>query len=238
MKKFSPSAQMAAIYAGLPRIPSGIYTLPGRQMGQELPFSPNVLPTLDIYIMNADGSNARLLYGSSSNEADIDWRGDRLFSPKTAAYGSCNPTAPASARSPIHPERVSGARRTCPLETTIPESARMVREIVFERLVDDQSPHGNYDFFIVDIASASELRLTHSGYSQGLASWSNSGDQIVYIVAAIGATGQYDLYMMKADGTENRNITPQYFPPEFLCHWAIFSNDDTAIYFIGGMVAR
>jgi len=105
--------------------------------------------------------------------------------------------------------------------------------VVFERLVDDHSLHANYDFFIIDTESSNEFQLTHSGYSQGLASWSKSGDQIVYIVAAIDGTGQYDLYMMNDDGTENRNITSPYFPPEFLCHWAVFSADDKAIYFIG-----
>ena len=100
-------------------------------------------------------------------------------------------------------------------------------------MLGDQSPHGNYDFYVVDLASASEFRLTQSGYSQGLASWSHSGDQILTIVSAIGTAGQYDLYLMDADGSKNRNITPPYFPPEFLCHWAVFSNDDSAVYIIG-----
>jgi dipeptidyl aminopeptidase/acylaminoacyl peptidase len=110
-----------------------------------------------------------------------------------------------------------------------PDGARAV----FERLVDDQSSHGNYDFLIVDTDGSNEFRLTPSGYAQGLASWSHSGHQIVYVVTAIGTTGQYDLCLTNDDGTENRNITPSYFPPEFLCHWAVFSSDVTAIYFIG-----
>ena len=55
----------------------------------------------------------------------------------------------------------------------------------------------------------------------------------MYIVSAIDGAGQYDLYMMDADGANNHNITPETFPTEFLCHWAIFSNDDSALYFIG-----
>jgi TolB protein len=106
-------------------------------------------------------------------------------------------------------------------------------QVVFERLWDDQSPHGNYDLFLLDLASGQETRLTTTGYSQGLASWSHSGQQVVYIVAAIGLEGQYDLYLMNADGTENRNITPAYFPPEFLCHSVEFSSDDSALFFVG-----
>jgi hypothetical protein len=38
---------------------------------------------------------------------------------------------------------------------------------------------------------------------------------------------------MNSDGTNNRDITPDYFPNDFLCHSAVFSNDDSVIYFIG-----
>ena len=90
--------------------------------------------------------------------------------------------------------------------------------MAFERLLGDESPHGNYDILSIDLETSQETRLTHSGYSQGLASWSHSGQQILYIVAAMDGVGQYDLYLMNADGTDNRNITPAYFPPQFLCH--------------------
>jgi len=67
----------------------------------------------------------------------------------------------------------------------------------------------------------------------GLTSWSYSGDKIVFIVAAIDDLGKYDIYIMNSDGTNNRDITPDYFPNDFLCHSAVFSNDDSAIYFVG-----
>jgi Tol biopolymer transport system component len=100
-------------------------------------------------------------------------------------------------------------------------------------MVDTSTTHGSYDLFVVDISGENLTRLTDSGYSQGFASWSNAGDQIVYAVAAMGDTPQFDLYLMNADGSESRNITPEWFPPEFLCHSAEFSADDASIYFIG-----
>lgn len=39
--------------------------------------------------------------------------------------------------------------------------------------------------------------------------------------------------MMTANGTEKRNITPDYFLPEFLCHFPVFSLDDAKVLFIG-----
>jgi len=38
---------------------------------------------------------------------------------------------------------------------------------------------------------------------------------------------------MNSDGSENRNITPDYFPADFLCHDPIFSKDGTKIFFVG-----
>jgi Tol biopolymer transport system component len=74
--------------------------------------------------------------------------------------------------------------------------------------------------------------LTSTNYAQGLASWSHSGDRIVYGVAAIGDEGKYDMYMMEADGSDNRSITPEYFASNFLCYSPMFSLDDSETYFI------
>jgi len=41
------------------------------------------------------------------------------------------------------------------------------------------------------------------------------------------------MYMMTADGSNNHNVTPEYFASNFLCYSPIFSLDDTEIYFVG-----
>jgi Tol biopolymer transport system component len=106
-------------------------------------------------------------------------------------------------------------------------------EIVFERLVNDQTSHGNYDIYKINIETKQEEALTNTGYTQGLPVLSYMGDRIVYLVGAIGEQGHFDLYLMNSDGSENQNITPKYYPEEFLCHDPIFSKDDSKIYFIG-----
>jgi Tol biopolymer transport system component len=100
-------------------------------------------------------------------------------------------------------------------------------------LEDPNTPHGSYNFFVVNSDGTGELRLTSNGYSQGLASWSHAGTELVYVVSAIDGQGKYDMYMMKADGTDNHNITPDYFPTGFLCYAPIFSKDDSKVFFIG-----
>jgi len=201
--------------------------------GSKVAFLSQRSSSLGIYMMNADGSEAIELYDSSSQEADIDWIGDQIVFTKDGSIWIMQSDGTNARQISNAPRTGEWGNANLPFGDYDPRISPDGARVVFERLVDDQSPHGNYDLFIIDTESYNEFRLTQSGYSQGLASWSNSGNQIVYIVAAIGDIGQYDLYMMNDDGTENRNITPPYFPPDFLCHRAIFSTDDKGIYFIG-----
>ncbi len=183
--------------------------------------------------MNSDGSNPVELLDSASHEADIDWVGDGIAFTRDSRIWIMN--ANGSEVRPLTDPPGAGewGRANLPFGDYDPRISPDGSKVVFERLLGDESPHGNYDLFVIDLGTSEEIRLTDSGRSQGLASWSHSGGQLVYIVAAIGQAGQYDLYMMNADVTDNRNITPDYFPPQFLCHWAVFSNDDSSIFFIG-----
>jgi Tol biopolymer transport system component len=87
--------------------------------------------------------------------------------------------------------------------------------------------------FSIDIDGSDETRLTDNSFTQGFPTWSHSGEKILFLVTAIHDQGKYDLYMMNADGSDYRNITPDYFPDTFLCHAGVFSPDDSIIYFIG-----
>jgi Tol biopolymer transport system component len=189
--------------------------------------------SLGIFVMNSDGSQQQALLDSDSHEADIDWVGDLIAYTLDSRIWIMGADG-SDARPITNPPRAGEwGEVNLPFGDYDPRISPDGSMIVFERLIGDQSPHGEYDLFVVDLATLDETRLTSSGYSQGLASWSHFGEQLVYIVSAIGETGMYDIYTIKADGTTDQNITPDYFPQRFLCHWAIFSSDDTAIYFIG-----
>ena len=201
--------------------------------GSSIAFLSQRTPSLGIYVLETDGSDEKQLYDSSSHEADIDWKSNLIVFTKDSSIWGIQPDGNNVHQITNPPKAGEWGKANLPFGDYDPRINPDGTKIVFERLIDDQSLHGNYDFFIVNTDGTDESRLTRTGYSQGLASWSNSGAQIVYIVAAIDAAGQYDLYLMNADGSQNRNITPSFFPSEFLCHWAVFSSDDTDIYFIG-----
>lgn len=188
---------------------------------------------LDLYRMNADGTNQSLFYDSGSHDADVDWQNGWIVFTTGSCIWRINSNG-SDARQLTNPPRAGEwGNANLPFGDYDPKLSPDGQHIVFERLVDDSSSHGNYDIFKAISEGTLEGRLTDTGYSQGLPSWNRSGNKIVYTVAAIGDQGVYDLYIVNSDGSDNHNITPSYFPATFLCHAAIFSESDSRIYFVG-----
>ena len=201
--------------------------------GSRVAFLSQRAASLGIYLMNADGGEVGMLQDSSSHEADIDWRGEQIVYTRDNSIWVVQSDGTGVRRLTNPPRAGEWGNANLPFGDYDPRLSPDGTQVVFERLVGDQAAHGNYDFFSFDMVTSKETRLTRSGYSQGLASWSRSGTQLAYIVAAIGEAGQYDIYTMSADGTKSQNVTPAYFPSEFLCHSVAFSVDDAVVYFIG-----
>ena len=188
---------------------------------------------LDIYVIDADGSNTEKLYDSGTNDADIHWIGDKICFTRNSQIWIVNDDGldPFQITNPSNAGQWGNAN--LPFGDYDPRLSPDGSRIVFERLTDDVSPHGNYDLYVINNDGSGETAITDNGYTQGLASWSHSGNKIVYIVSAIADEGKYDIYMMNADGTDVHNIIPDYYQPLFLSHSAIFSIDDSKIFFIG-----
>lgn len=189
--------------------------------------------TLDIYIMDADSSNITMLFDSGTHDADISWVENKIVFTSNSSIWMMNDdgTNPTQITYPPNAGEWGGAN--LPFGDYDPRLDPNGEKIIFSRLESDSNPHGDYNFFIINIDGSGETRLTDTGYSQGLSSWSHSGDKILFIVSAINAIGKYDIYMMNSDGTNTQDITPDYFPDDFICHKAVFSKDDTSLYLIG-----
>lgn len=183
--------------------------------------------------MNSDGENIIKIYDSSFHDSDLHYRQGKLVFTRQSQIWMINEdgTDPLMITNP--PKAGEWGNSVLPFGDYDPFLNPEGKKIVFERLVDDQISHGNYDIYTVNLETKEEEAITNTGYTQGLPVWSNSGEQVVYLVGAIGDQGQFDIYYMNANGSENKNITPDYYPPDFLCHDPIFSKDDSSIYFIG-----
>lgn len=190
--------------------------------------------TMDIYEMSLLGeSSTNLLYDSGSHDADIDWVGGKIAFTANSSIWLMNSDGTGPTRLTSPPRAGEWGSVNLPFGDYDPRISPDGSKVVFERLEDDDSAHGNYDIYVVNSDGTGENALTETGYSQGLVSWSHSGDRMIYIVSAIGSEGKFDLYSVNPDGSDNKDITPSYFPPEFLIHSAIFSSDDTKVFFIG-----
>ncbi len=189
--------------------------------------------SLDIYKMSPSGSGQVMFYDSGFHDADVNSVGDKLVFTRQSQIWSIHDDASGEAKITDPPRAGEWGNANLPFGDYDPRLSPDGSRIVFERLVDDASVHGNYDLYIVDADGTDERALTANGYSQGLAGWSHSGDRIAYIVAAINDTGVYHIYMMDSDGTDNRDATPGYFPDGFLCQSVVFSQDDSRLFFIG-----
>lgn len=200
--------------------------------GLQVAFLSGRSGSLGIYKMNLDGSGEQVLVDTPAHEADLDWVGDQIAFTRDSSLWIMQSDGSGVRQLTTPPRAGEWGNTNLPFGDYDPRLSPDGTRVVFERLLDDQLAHGNYDLFLVDPQSLSETRLTETGYSQGLAQWSHAGTQLVFIIAAIGETGQFDIHLMNSDGSGSRNITPAYFPADLLCHWAIFSGDDAGIYFI------
>ena len=189
---------------------------------------------LDIYVMDADGKNVKMLFDSGNHDADIHWGvGDSIVFTSQFAIWMMQDDGTQAVQVTAYPDRGRWGNANLPAGDYDPRLSPDGSKIVFGRLENTDDPHGGYDIFSVNRDGTGETRLTSSGYSQGLANWSHSGEELVYVVAAINGQGRYDIYVLNSDGTNNHNITPDYFPAGFLCHHPNFSRYDSSIYFIG-----
>jgi Tol biopolymer transport system component len=189
--------------------------------------------SLDIYIMQADGSDQKLLFDSGGHDADIHWLGDRIAFTRDSQIWIMMEDGSGEFQLTDPPGAGEWGDAVLPFGDYDPRISPDGSRVIFSRMVDDRSPHGNYDLLVVNSDGSNEALLSGSGYTQGLSSWSHSGDQILFIVSAIEDLGKYDLYVMNEDGTGIEDITPAYFPDNFLCHWGIFGRDDSKVYFLG-----
>ena len=201
--------------------------------GSEIAYLSFGSGTLDIYVMNEDGSDAHLLYDSGGHDADINWVGDRIVFTRNSQIWMMESDGSYDHQITNPPRAGEWGNANLPFGDYDPRLSPNGSTILFSRLVDDASQHGNYDFYAIGRDGSNEHALTNNGYTQGLSQWSRSGDQIVFVVAAIDDVGMYDLYLMDADGSNSHSITPAYFPETFLCRSATFSVDGRTIYFIG-----
>ncbi|MFC1486821.1 TolB family protein [Thermoproteota archaeon] len=188
-------------------------------------FFLSFVETLDIFRMDANGDKIEV-YDSGYHDNDLHCSGGKLVFTRNSQIWIMNEDKTELIQVTDPPRAGEWGDSVLPFGDYDPNLDPNRNRIVFERLINDKTTHGNYNIYIINVEDTEEIAVTDTGYSQGLPIWSHSGEQIVFAVGAIGNEGKYDMYIMNSIGSENKNITPEYFPTDFLCHHPIFSKDD------------
>ncbi len=189
--------------------------------------------TLDIFVMGSDGSHPTELYDSGFHDADCHWMGSQIVYTREGQIWIMDESGIPARQVTDYESAGQQGNADLPFGDYDPRLNPTGTVICFDRMVDDLSSSGNWNFYTINADGTGEIAITGTGWQQFMAEWSHTGDKLLFTVAAKGAEGIYDMYTMNPDGSNQQNISPANWPPEFLCSHGIFSYDDTRIYFVG-----
>ncbi len=189
--------------------------------------------TLDIFLMDADGTNSAELYDSGYHDADCQWVGSEIVFTRESQIWIMDENGTNAEQVTDFELAGQWGSADLPLGDYDPRLNPSRTLISFDRMVDDQHPSGNWDFYIISPDGTGETAITDTGWQQFIAEWSHTGNRLLFTVASKSGDGLYDMYTMNPDGSDLTNITPPDWPAEFLCSFGIYSHDDVKIYFVG-----
>jgi Tol biopolymer transport system component len=189
--------------------------------------------TMDIFMMDPDGQNTVEFYDSGFHDGDCCWEGGKIVFTRESQIWIMNSDGTEVEQLTDYDLAGQQGSADLPFGDYDPRLNASATLVCFDRMVDDQVPSGNYNFYTILPDGTGETPITNTGYSQFMAEWSHAGNRLVFLLAAIDGVGLYDNYSMNPDGSDVVNITPAGWPPDFLCTYPIYSWDDSRILFVG-----
>ena len=189
--------------------------------------------TMDIFVMDSLGVNPVELYDSGFHDGDCHWVGTQIVFTRESQIWIMDDEGNNAQQVTDYEFAGQQGDANLPFGDYDPRLDPAATVICFDRMVDDQSPSGNYNFYMINTDGTGETAITDTGWQQFMAEWSHAGDRLLFTVASKGGDGVFDMYTMNPNGTNLSNMTPADWPANFLCSHGIFSNDDSKIYFVG-----
>lgn len=189
--------------------------------------------TLDIFVMDADGGNPTELYDSGFHDADCHWEGSWIVFTRESQIWIMDEDG--SNATQVTDFELAGQQGNAdlPFGDYDPRLDPTATLICFDRMIDDQSTSGNWDFYTINTNGTGETGITDTGWQQFIAEWSHAGDKLLFTVAAKNGGGLFDMYWMNPNGSDLTEVSRSDWPANFLCTHGVFNQDDSMIYFAG-----
>lgn len=169
--------------------------------GRSIAFSSNRDGMYEIYVMDADGSNAKRLTNNLADDVNPTWSPDGhkiLFDTERDGNGEIY-VMDAGGGNQIRLTRNNAFDGTA---TWSPDGTL----IAFASNRDTGPPYNPYnlDIYVMNADGSNVGRIVDDPEYDVSPQWSPDGHKIVFVT---GRNGNFDVYEMNADGTEQRNLT-------------------------------
>jgi Tol biopolymer transport system component/serine/threonine protein kinase/tetratricopeptide (TPR) repeat protein len=166
--------------------------------GQRIVFASDRDGALDLYLMNADGSDVRRLTHNTAEDFAPAWSPDG---------GKIAFTSKRDGNDEIYVMDADGSNQTNisrnPASDSRPAWSPDGKRIVFMSNRDSDQPD-NFDIYLMSTDGSNIVRLTDDPKFDGDPAWSPDGGKIAF---ASDRSGNFEIYLMNTDGSEQRNIT-------------------------------
>src|SRR6201991_491830 len=183
--------------------------------GRSIAFSSNRDGMYEIYVMDADGSNAKRLTNNLANDVNPMWSPDGqriLFDTERDGNGEIY-VMDADGGNQIRLTRNNAFDGTA---TWSPDG----NLIAFASNRDTGPPYNPYnlDIYVMNADGSNVRRIVDDPEYDVSPQWSPDGRKIVFVT---GRNGNFDVYEMNADGTEQRNLTADHDKSDGAPVWSI-----------------
>ena len=140
--------------------------------------------TMDIFVMDANGANPSELYDSGYHDGDCSWTGSMIVFTRESQIWVMDDDGTNAEQVTDYALAGQQGNADLPFGDYDPRIDPSETLICFDRMVDDQSTSGNYDFYTIDAFGGGPTAITDTGWQQFIAEWSHAGDLLVFTVGA------------------------------------------------------
>jgi Tol biopolymer transport system component len=149
---------------------------------------------MDVWLMEADGSNPRRLTSTGAGDRHPTWAPDGRHLGFMSMRANGNPDIYRMRIDGSHVRRLTFAAG----EDCCPEWSPNGRRIVFE-----SHRRGNFDIFVMRSDGSKQIDLTPNGVYDGTPTWSANGHRIAFRSTRAGSN---DIYVMHPNGSHVHRI--------------------------------